>query len=143
MPDTRALEWMPLKGRPYDYDDELQLMTVSGNVLEFENPRGSRYRCVKEDGVKQWFTLRSNQPMKRATRAKVKICCKKLQSAFGTFIDRTNGAGPVCIFPKRRGLTSCLSRQIQFCPWCGKTIQFLESEETERPRARAATAGQS
>jgi hypothetical protein len=31
--------------------------------------------------------------------------------------------------------------QINFCPWCGKELQFLESEETKKPHARAAKAG--
>ena len=90
----------------------------------------------------QWFTLRTNQQMKRATRAKVTICGKKLQGSFGTFVDRkANGSGPVCIFPKRSGLTGRLSRQIAFCPWCGKKIKFLESEETEKPHVLAAKGG--
>jgi hypothetical protein len=80
--------------------------------------------------------------MKRATRAQVKICCKKLQASFGTFVDRPNGYGLVRIFPKSSGLTGRLSSQINFCPWCGKEIQFLQSEETEGSQAaRSAKAG--
>jgi hypothetical protein len=79
---------MPLVGRPYHHDDELQLISVSGQVSEFENHLGRRYRCIKEDGMTQWFTLRTNQQMKRPTRAEVKIGCKKLQLAFATFVDR-------------------------------------------------------
>ena len=137
-------EWRSLKGSPYD--EELQLTRVSGNVSEFETRLGYRYRCVTEDGIKQWFSFRTNQVMKRATRAQVKICCKKLQREFGIFIDKP-GAGPgaarsVCIFPKRSGLTGRLSSQISFCPFCGKKLQFLESEEAGREsRARRAKAG--
>ena len=81
--------------------------------------------------------------MKRVTRAEVKICCKKLEREFGTFIDRAKGPGRlVCIFPKRSGLTSRLSCGIHFCPWCGKELQFLgESEETGKTQARMAAAG--
>ncbi len=137
-------EWTPLKGRPHDYDEELHLMRVSGNVSEFENRTGKRYRCVIENGKKQWFTFRTNRLMKRATRAQVKICCKKLQASFGTFVDRSNGNGLVRIFPKSSGLTGRLSSQINFCPWCGKEIQFLQYEETEGSRAaRSAKAGAS
>ena len=130
---------MPLVGRPYHHDDELQLISVSGQVSEFENHLGRRYRCIKEDGMTQWFTLRTNQQMKRPTRAEVKICCKKLQLAFGTFVDRLNGAGPVRIFPKSSGLTGLLSSGINFCPWCGKELQFIESE-TGVSSARTAKA---
>jgi len=84
-----------------------QLMTVSGNVWEFENRFGLRYRCIKEDGIMQWFLLRTNQPVKRTTRAKVQICCKKFQREFGTFIDRSKGG--VGIFPKSSGLTGRLA----------------------------------
>jgi len=143
-PDTRTIpEWTPLKGRPYDYDVELQLTRVSGNVSEFENRAGKRYRSVIENGRRQWFSFRTNQIMKRATRAEVKICCKKLQREFGTFIDRANGGSrPICIFPKSSGLTGRLSSQVNFCPWCGKELQFLgESEETGKTQARIAAAG--
>jgi hypothetical protein len=134
-------EWTRLKASPYD--ERLQLIRVSGNVSEFETPLGYRYRCVKENSAKQWFSFRKNQHMKRVTRAEVKICCKKLQREFGTFIDRANGPGrPVCIFPKSSGLTSRLSCGIHFCPWCGKELQFLgESEETGKTQARLAAAG--
>ena len=133
-------EWRPLKGRPYD--EELQLMSVSENVSEFQTRLGYRYRCVTEDGVKQWFSFRTNRRMKRVTRAEVKICCKKLRREFGTFIDRANVPGrPVCIFPKSSGLTGRLSSRIHFCPFCGKRFQFLESEETGESRARTAQAG--
>jgi hypothetical protein len=77
--------------------------------------------------------------MTRATRAEVKICCKKLQLSFGTFVDRPNGAGPVRIFPKSSGLTGLFSRGINFCPWCGKELEFLE-EGTVESRVRTATA---
>ena len=59
-------EWIPLKGTPYE---QLRLERLSGNVSEFETPFGHRYRCVKENGVKQWFSFRTNRLMKRATRA--------------------------------------------------------------------------
>ena len=92
-------EWTRLKASPYD--ERLQLIWVSGNVSEFETPLGYRYRCVKENSAKQWFSFRKNQHMKRVTRAEVKICCKKLQR-FGTFIDIANGPGrPVCILRQR------------------------------------------
>jgi hypothetical protein len=32
----------------------------------------------------------------------------------------------VRIFPKSSGLTGRLSAKINFCPWCGKELQFLE-----------------
>ena len=134
-------EWRSLKGSPYD--EELQLTRVSGNVSEFETRLGYRYRCVTEDGIKQWFSFRTNQIMKRATRAQVKICCKKFDRSFGIFVDGHKG-GPsvgVSIFPKNSGLSAQLSRLINFCPWCGKKIQFLESEEPEKPRALTAKAG--
>ena len=80
--------------------------------------------------------------MKRATRAGIQICCKKLERSFGTFIDRASGPGRlVSIFPKRSGLSSVLSSGINFCPWCGKKIQFLQSDETEGPQVRTAMAG--
>ena len=115
------------------------MTTIKNSRLE--NRMGHRYRCVKEDGIKRWFSFRANQRMKKATRAAVKICCNKLQASFGTFMDRRNGAGPVCIFPKSNSRTSWHSRHINFCPWCGKELQFLESEETGGSRARPATAG--
>ena len=93
-------EWIRLKGGPYD--EELQLTRVSGNVSEFETRLGYRYRCVRENGAKQWFSFRKNHHMKGATRAEVKICCKKLQSSFGTFVDRPNGNGLVRIFPQEQ-----------------------------------------
>ena len=79
-----APEWIPVKGTPYE---QLRLERVSGNVSEFETPFGLRYRCVKENGVKQWFSFRTDQIMKRATRARVKVCCKKFERSFGIFVD--------------------------------------------------------
>ena len=38
----QSREWRPLKGRPYDYHDELQLMSISGNTTEFQNRLGYR-----------------------------------------------------------------------------------------------------
>ena len=85
---------------------------------EFETCRGRRYRCITEQGVKQWFSLRTNQPMKKATRAQVKTCCPKFQAAFGNFIDRTKVSGAVCIFRKSGAITSGLSKQIGSArPW--------------------------
>jgi ssDNA-binding Zn-finger/Zn-ribbon topoisomerase 1 len=128
-------EWIPLKGTPYE---QLRLERLSGNVSEFETPFGYRYRCVKENGVKQWFSFHTNQIMKRATRARVKVCCKKFERSFGIFVDGRNGATVgVSIFPKSSGLSAQLSSQIDFCPWCGKQIQFLEEGKVEsrvRPR---------
>ena len=125
-------EWTRLKGSPYD--ERLQLIRVFGNVSEFQTRLGYRYRCVKENGVKRWFSFRTNQHMKRATRAEVKICCKKLQREFGTFIDSANGAGrPVRIFPKSSGLTGRLSSRINFCPWCGKKSSFWNLKRQENP----------
>ena len=132
-------EWTPLKGSPYD--ENLRLTRVSGNVSEFESRLGYRYRCVMENGTKQWFSFRTNQFMRRATRAQVKICCKKFERSWGTFVDRPNAAGNVRIFPKQNGLTSVLSSGIKFCPWCGQKLQFLESEETGESHARTAQAG--
>jgi hypothetical protein len=40
----------------------------------------------------------------------------------------------------RGGLTGLLSRGINFCPWCGKKLQFLQSEDTNGSRARTARA---
>jgi len=115
---------------------------VSGNVSEFKTPLGDRYRCISDGKLMQWLSFRTNQYMKRVTRAQVKICCKKLRREFGTFIDRTNGPGrPVCIFPKSSGLTARLSSGIKFCPWCGKELQFLQAQETEDSLAPAAKAG--
>jgi hypothetical protein len=130
-------EWTRLKGCPYD--ERLQLIWVSGNVSEFETRLGYRYRCVIENGARKWFSFRTNQPMKRATRAEVKICCRKLQRHFGTFVDRPNGAGPVRIFPKGSGITGLLSSGISFCPWCGRELEFME-EETVESRVRTAKA---
>ena len=138
------LEWTPLKGIPYEYHTELRLTRVSGNLSEFESRTGKRYRRIEENGKKQWFSFRTNQIMKRATRAQVKICCKKFDRSFGIFVDGHKG-GPkvgVSIFPKNSGLSAQLSRLINFCPWCGKKIQFVgESEETGRPKVRIAAAG--
>ena len=43
VPDNGPLEWLPLKGRPYHHDEELQLTRVSGNVREFQNHAHSPY----------------------------------------------------------------------------------------------------
>ena len=134
------LEWTPLKGVPYEYHAGLRLTRVSGNLSEFESRTGKRYRRIEENGKKQWFSFRTNQIMKRA---QVKICCKKFDRSFGIFVDGNKG-GPkvgVTIFPKNIGLSAQLSRLINFCPWCGKEIQFLQSEETESSSARSAKAG--
>ena len=62
-------------------------------------------------------------------RKTARHCCKKLRREFGTFVDRTNGPGrPVCIFPKSSGLTGRLSSAIDFCPWCGRELEFMEHE---------------
>ena len=133
-------DWKPLKGLPYD--EELRLTSVSGNVSEFENRLGYRYRCVKENGVKQWFSFHTNQIKKRATRARVKVCCKKFERSFGIFVDGRKGATVgVSIFPKSSGLSAQLSSQIRFCPWCGKELQFLQAQETEDSLASTAKAG--
>ncbi len=135
------MEWTRLKGRPYDYDEELQLVGVSAMSANSKTVLDPATNPLSKKASKQWFALRSNRRTKKATRAAVKICCKKLQSAFGTFVDRTNGAGPVLIFPKSSGLTGQASRGINFCPWCGKESQFLQSEDTNGSRARTAKAG--
>jgi hypothetical protein len=61
-------EWTRLKGAPYD--ENLRLTRVSGNISEFETRLGYRYRCVRENGAKQWFSFRTNRIMKRATRGR-------------------------------------------------------------------------
>ena len=135
-------EWLPLKGRPF-YHDELIPTSVLGNISEYETSNGHRYRRVEnEQGAANWFSLgKTNQRISRATRAKVKVCCKKFQLAFGSFVDRDR-YGAVSLFPKGRGLATRRSSQIDFCPWCGKKIQFVgESEETGRPQVRTAFAG--
>ena len=135
-------DWTRLKGRPNHIAEELQLTRVSGNVSEFETRNGKRYRCIEENGNKQWFTFRTNQIMKRATRAGIQICCKKFERSFGIFLDGRKGAAVgVSIFPKSSGLSAQLSSQINFCPWCGQKLHFLESEETGESRARTAQAG--
>ena len=131
-------EWTPLKSCPYDYDQEMPLTRVLGNVSGFESRTGKRYRCVIENGRKQWFTFRTNRRMKRATRAEVKICCKEFRRSFGTFVDRY-GNGLVRIFPKSSGLTGQLSSGISFCPWCGKELEFLKEGKVES-RVRTAKA---
>jgi len=132
-------EWIRLARLPYD--ERLRLTRMSGNVTEFETPLGYRYRCVKENGVKQWFSFHTNQIRKRATRARVKVCCKKFERSFGIFVDgRKSATVGVSIFPKSSGLSAQLSSQINFCPWCGKELEFLE-EETGGSRARTAKAG--
>ena len=131
-------EWIRLTTLPYD--ERLRLTRMSGNVTEFETPLGYRYRCVKENGVKQWFSFHTNQIRKRATRARVKICCKKFERSFGIFVDGRKGATVgVSIFPKSNGLSAQLSSQIHFCPWCGKKLEFLE-EGTVESRVRTAKA---
>ena len=85
-------DWTRLKGRPNHIAEELQLTRVSGNVREFETRNGKRYRCIEENGNKQWFTFRTNQIMKRATRAGIQICCKKFERSFGIFLDGRKGA---------------------------------------------------
>ena len=135
-------DWTRLESRPNHTNEELRLTRVSGNVSEFENRSGCRYRCVTEGGVTQWFGSPTNKVRKRATRAGIQICCKKLERSFGTFIDRASGPGRlVSIFPKRSGLSSVLSSGINFCPWCGKKIQFLQSENSGESCARTAKAG--
>lgn len=132
-------EWEPLKGLPYD--ERLELTSVSGNVSEFVSPRGHRFRCVKDDKGTQWFTLPTNKWMKKATRANVKICCKKFERSFGNFLERPDHGRGVRIFPKRSGLGGRLASEIKFCPWCGKELQFLNSEKTAESRVRSAKAG--
>ena len=130
-------DWIPLKGTPYE---QFRLARVFGNVSEFETPFGLRYRCVKENGVKQWFSFHTNQIMKRATRARVKVCCKKFERSFGIFVDGRKGATVgVSIFPKSSGISAQLSSQINFCPWCGKNLEFLDEGKVES-RVRTAKA---
>jgi len=72
-------DWTRLESRPNHTNEELRLTRVSGNVSEFENRSGCRYRCVTEGGVTQWFGSATNKLMKRATRAGIQICCRKLE----------------------------------------------------------------
>jgi hypothetical protein len=51
------LEWKRIKGIPYD--ERLRLVSVSGNVSEFETPLRYHYRCVKENSANQWFSFRT------------------------------------------------------------------------------------
>jgi len=105
-----SAEWKPLKGHPFENVKELQLMSVLGNVTEFESRIGKRYRRINQDGKTQWFSLWSNQIMKRATRARLQVCCQRMQRYFGRSIDRLHfnswrregSSGPVCIFEKNR-----------------------------------------
>src|SRR5262245_8851099 len=92
-------EWRPLKRHPFYKEEELQLVSVLGNVSEFQSPTGRRYRRVTGENGTQWFS-KPVQRMRKATRAKVRICCKKFRDAFGIFIDRGSRVSPVCIFPK-------------------------------------------
>ena len=117
-------------------------MGVLGNVTEFEGRNGRRYRRVEsEHGGVRWFSqLTTKQRKSKATQANVKVCCKKFQLAFGSFVDRDR-YGAVSIFPKDRGLATQRSSQIDICPWCGKKIQFVGESETDRPQVRTASAG--
>src|SRR5262249_15891663 len=83
-------------------EEELQLVSTHGDVSEFRSPTGKRYRRVScEDGTESF-----SKRMQKATRAKVKICCKKLRDAFGIFIDRGSRVSPVCIFARSDARTS-------------------------------------
>jgi hypothetical protein len=117
-------------------EEDLQLEGVLGNVSEFQSPIGKRYRRVNGENSTEWFS----KPVQRtkATRAKVKLCCKKFRNAFGIFIDRRSRVSPVCIFPKSDARTSRHFAEVIFCPFCGKKLEFLESEETGKPHAAAA-----
>ena len=112
-----ALEWIQLKGRPFCCDEELIVMGILGKVTELERRNGHRYRRVEnEHGGVRWFSLQTTKRRKgKATRAKVKVCCKKFQLAFGSFLDRDR-YGAVSIFPKGTGLATRRSSQIEFCP---------------------------
>ena len=139
----QPLEWRPLKGRPFDTDEELQTLSILGNVTEFENRGGHRYRRVTEDGINRWFSLRSGQGTSIEVQRQVKVCCKKFQAAFGKFIDRSWPSGPICIFPRNNGVVRTRRhKQISHCPFCGKKIRFVKLSEVEwRPLARTAKAG--
>jgi hypothetical protein len=128
---------------PVYNEEELQLLGVHGDVAEFESPAGQKYRRVRsEDGAEQWFSVAGKYRANRARRAQVRICCKKLLYAFGIFVDRGSRVSPVCIFPRSSGLSSRQSAEINFCPWCGKKLEFLQSEETGKQDAsRAVAAG--
>ena len=60
-------------------------------------------------------------------------------SAFGTFVDRSNGAGPVRIFSRGVVASPVCFRAGYFCPWCGKELEFLEEGTVESP-VRSAKA---
>ena len=138
--DTHSMEWFPLKGRPHYPDHELILVSASEDVTEFVARSGHRYRRVDSEDGFRWFSLQSSgQRVNKATKAGLKICCKKFQLAFGSFVSR-DPRGVVVIFPQGPGLAHRHSAQIIFCPWCGNRIQFLESEETEKPRVLTANA---
>jgi hypothetical protein len=85
--------------------------------------------------------------MKKATRARVKICCKKLQLGFGTFIDGLCSGGEdrkrrriqtprgqITIQVSRKQITQKQrTLEIQYCPFCGKRVEFLKSVTAKRP----------
>jgi hypothetical protein len=115
-------EWFPLKGRPFYNVDELILTGVMGNVTEFETSNGHRYRRVENEEGVRWFSLATtNQWINKATRAKVQVCCKKFQLAFGSFLDRDR-YGAV-IFPKSPGLAT--RRSAQFLPVVWQQVAVL------------------
>lgn len=138
------MDWKPIKVKPNESKRDLAVLRAFGNETEFENPRGLRYLRVRNNDVEKWFSLHSNHKRKRATRARVQLCCRRLQATFGKFIDRSRfskrlkqGYGPVCIF-ERNGSGYPRAAQIHFCPFCGKKIMFSE-EEAPQVRAAAAT----
>ena len=54
---------------------------------------------------------------------------QKAPERFWHIIDRANG-GPVCIFPKRSGLTGAFRGKLT---WCGKALQFVCLRRQEYP----------
>lgn len=120
-------EWRLLNGRPFYNEKELQLVSTHGDVAEFQSPTGKRFLRVSGENGTEWFS----KPFERtkATRAKVKVCCKKFRYAFGIFIDRRSQVPPVCIFAKSDARTSRHFAEIIFCPFCGKKVEFLEPKK--------------
>ena len=134
----QPLEWRPLKGRPFDTDEELQTLSVLGNVTEFENRGGHRYRRMTKDGINRWFSLRSGQGTNIEVQRQVKVCCKSSRLRLESSLTDRGPAGPICIFPRNNGdVSPRRHKQISHCPFCGKKIRFLKVSEVEwRPRAR-------
>jgi len=140
--------WIPLSCRPESaIRRQLKVYRTDGHETEFEEFRRVRYLKIENGREEKWFSKRRHL-IPFIERDGIKLCCPKLRIVWKRFFangkNGKRGRSPV-IFAKDIPPTQMTLKkrtvEISFCPFWGRKLQSLQSEDTNASRARSAAAG--